>query len=202
MVRVIVGGQMPFLRRGICSIIGDMADFDLVAATDDGDSLLELTANHAPDVVVMDFKLPGVSKEALIERLKEVSASSGILVISDSVNSSCVMKCIQLGAAGYILRSASAEQLIEAIRGVYFSEAVIDLSAVRGVANMSDAKMLTPTVSDSLKFTRARHASIGSQRLKQQGELGYLTPAINKWLHFLLIPPKAICITTPNQSIW
>lgn len=142
-ISVVVGEQMPLVRRGICSIIGEAADLELVAVADNGDSLLELVANHAPDVVVMDFRLPGLGKQLLIKRLKETSPATSILVISESVSNSCLVSCIEIGAAGYILINASEEQLLQAVRGVHVGEAVIDLSVVQSAANRADTKMFT-----------------------------------------------------------
>jgi|GEM_PF-4994423 len=185
MIKVIVGEQVPFLRRGICSIIKDMSDCDLIADTGDGDSLLELTAKHIPDVVVMDFNLPGISHEVLIRSLKEISASCGILVIGDSIKCSCVMKCIQSGAAGYILQNALVEQLVETIRGVYFGEAVIDLSTVRHVADVSDSKVTTPTMADILssrELNTLRLAAKGLSNKMIAQELSMSASSVHRYL--------------------
>ncbi len=184
-IRVIVGEQVPFLRRGICSIIKDMPDCDLIADTSDGDSLLELTAKNIPDVVVMDFNLPGISHEVLIRRLKEISSSCGVLVIGDSIKCACVMKCIQSGAAGYILQNALVEQLVETIRGVYFGEAVIDLSTVRHVADVSGSKVTTPSMAESLssrEMNTLRLAAKGLSNKMIAQELSMSTSSIHRYL--------------------
>lgn len=164
-ISVVVGEQMPLVRHGICSIIGDAADLELVAVTDNGDSLLELVANHAPNVVVMDFRLPGLSGQLLIKRLKEISPASSILVISDSVSNPCLMSCIEAGAAGYILKDASADQVLYAIRGVYVGEAVIDLSVVQSAANRSDTKIPASANSNRLNLRELETLQLAAKGL-------------------------------------
>ena len=119
MISVVVGEHMPLVRCGVCSIIGDAVDLELVGVTDNGERLLELVDDHAPDVVVTDFKLPRLGGHCLIKRLKETSSGTSVLVISEDVSNSCVMSCIEAGAAGYILKGASEPQLLQAIGRVY-----------------------------------------------------------------------------------
>ena len=86
MINVVVAEHMLLVRHGMCSIIGDAADLELVGVTDDGDRLLELVDDHAPDVVVTDFRLPRLGGHCLIKRLKETSSDSSVLVISEDVS--------------------------------------------------------------------------------------------------------------------
>ena len=116
MISVVVGEHMPLARCGMCRIIGDAPDLELVGATDNGDKLLELVADRAPDVVVTDFRLPRLGGRCLIKRLKQTSSGTSVLVIGEDVSSSCVMTCIEAGPAGYILKEASEAQLLNAIR--------------------------------------------------------------------------------------
>ncbi|HIE17955.1 MAG TPA: response regulator transcription factor [Dehalococcoidia bacterium] len=149
-ISVVVGEQIPLMRYGICSVIGSAADMELVAATGDRDYLVELVANQMPDVVLADLRCPIRTKRLFIRRLKQISPNTSILVISDSVSNYCVMGCIEAGAAGYILKDASPEQLLSAIRGVYAGEAVIDLTAIRSAARRTTTKNTHPLGSDGL----------------------------------------------------
>jgi DNA-binding NarL/FixJ family response regulator len=99
-----------------------------------------------------------------IKRLKDMSPGTSILVISDSVSNSCIMSCIEAGAAGYILTDASADQLLYAIRGVYIGEAVIDLVAIQSAAKGTDGRVAT-----SVKFNGLNLRELETLRLAARG---------------------------------
>jgi DNA-binding NarL/FixJ family response regulator len=163
-ISVVVGEQIPLMRHGICSVIDEAADLELVGAADNRDRLLELVANRAPDVVLADLRCPVHLKGMFIKRLKDMSPGTSILVISDSVSNSCIMSCIEAGAAGYILTDASADQLLYAIRGVYIGEAVIDLVAIQSAAKGTDGRVAT-----SVKFNGLNLRELETLRLAARG---------------------------------
>ncbi|MBC8275935.1 MAG: response regulator transcription factor [Chloroflexi bacterium] len=169
MISVVVGEHMPLVRCGVCSIIGDAVDLELVGVTDNGERLLELVDDHAPDVVVTDFKLPRLGGHCLIKRLKETSSGTSVLVISEDVSNSCVMSCIEAGAAGYILKEASEAQLVNAIRGVYVGEAVIDLGTIRRAAKRSDTRMPESTNSNGLNLRELETLRLAARGLSNRG---------------------------------
>lgn len=139
-MRIVIGEHLPLLRRGICVVIED-ANHELLGAVENGDKLAKITAAQIPDIVVMDFDLPVLGGEALIKRIKEITPGAGILVLSDNQSYSCLKLCIEAGAAGYIPRSASEEQLICSMESIYHGVATSDFTLVRqGIIDSKTAK--------------------------------------------------------------
>jgi DNA-binding NarL/FixJ family response regulator len=156
------------MRHGICSVVSSAPDLELAGDTDNRDRLLELVANRAPDVVLADLRCPEHAKRGLIERLKQISPTSSILIISDTVSEPCVMSCIKVGAAGYILTDASADQLLYAIRGVYVGEAVIDLTAIQSAAKRADTRMPMSTNSNGLNLRELETLRLAARGLSNK----------------------------------
>jgi DNA-binding NarL/FixJ family response regulator len=107
---------------------------EVVEAVSTSSELVEWAHNLLPDVILLDFNLPGLSGEEIIKQIKQISSTISVLVTTNRAIHSCLCSCLQLGAAGYLLRDVSPQQLIQAIRGVYYGEAVLDLSAIREAA--------------------------------------------------------------------
>lgn len=152
LIRVLVDEHRPFVRRGLCSIINDAIDMQLVGSTDSDEALLSLADKEGPEVVVMGVIQGGTERQTLTSRLKQEYPQTSILLISESITHTCANIYIDAGAAGYILTDASSDQLLQAIRTVYAGEAVIDLAFIQACARMNlSAKRGNSMAQDNLK---------------------------------------------------
>jgi DNA-binding NarL/FixJ family response regulator len=133
-IKVLVAERRPIFREGLCGIINAAEGMEVVGAVSSSNELVEWARDCLPDVVLLDFNLPGLSGEETIQQLKQISPTISILVTTNRTTQSCLCSCLQLGAAGYLLRDISPQRLIQAIRGVYYGEAVVDLIAIRKAA--------------------------------------------------------------------
>ena len=122
-ISIIIGERDSLTRHGICSTIHN-AGFELAGVSDNSDDFLELVTMHKPEIVIVNFDLPGLNKEVLISRIRDISPKTNILVLcDDSCDAETKFKCFtsstEAGATGFVLTSQiTPEQLINAITNV------------------------------------------------------------------------------------
>jgi DNA-binding NarL/FixJ family response regulator len=97
---------------------------ELVGEAADGEAAIETVVNVRPDVVLMDLRLPGISGVEAIKQLGLLAPASRVLVLTRSEQNR-VVEAIIAGATGYILKSAPADQIINAIRATAAGESVL-----------------------------------------------------------------------------
>jgi DNA-binding NarL/FixJ family response regulator len=109
-----------FLARiALSTVIHTQSDMRVVAEAETGEQAIELYRRHRPDVTLMDLRLPGLSGlEATLEIRREFP-DARIVVLTNYEGSEDIYRCLQAGALAYMLKDASGEVLLEAIRTVH-----------------------------------------------------------------------------------
>ncbi len=118
MIRVLVCDDHQIVRQGIRLILADAADVLLAAEAATGDEALQRVAAGDLDVVLLDIALPGRDGLDVLRQLRRTCPRLPVLMFSTYPDRQYAVRCLQLGAAGYLNKSADSEQLIEAIRQV------------------------------------------------------------------------------------
>jgi DNA-binding NarL/FixJ family response regulator len=116
-LRLVVADDHPFYRRGLVQILAD-AGFEVVAEVANGQDAIRVTEETAPDVVVMDLNMPGLSGLDATRQLTERMPASRVLMLTVSAEESDVFEAILAGASGYVLKDAPVEELVAGIRAV------------------------------------------------------------------------------------
>src|SRR4051812_20462128 len=127
-VRVLIADDETLLRRGLRSMLELHADVEVVAEAADGARAAELTLRHEPDVVLMDLRMPGVDGLEAIRRLRTGGARSRVLVVTTFDGDQHVHGALRAGASGFLLKDASPDRLIDAVRRTAAGETVMDPS--------------------------------------------------------------------------
>lgn len=122
-VRVLIVDDHPVWRDGIRGDL-DRAGITVVGEASDGGEAIELAVELLPDVVLMDLHLPVVSGVAAIRRIVDEAPSVRILVLSATGEERDVLEAVKLGATGYLLKSATDREIVEAVRRVLTGEPV------------------------------------------------------------------------------
>jgi len=113
--RVMVVDDHPMWRDSVGRDLGE-AGFDVVATTGDGAQALRIAASVRPDVVVLDLQLPDVSGVEVTRGLQAAWPAARVLILSASGEHRDVLDAVKAGATGYILKSASRAEFLEAVR--------------------------------------------------------------------------------------
>ncbi len=116
--RVLVVDDHDVVRYGICKLLSDDPELDVICEATTGEEAVEKAKEHLPDLILLDISLPGISGLEAAWRIRHISPSSLILFVSQHDASYVVKKALSVGGHGYLLKSTAGEELIEAIRTV------------------------------------------------------------------------------------
>lgn len=118
-VRVLVVDDHPVVRAGLVALLERQARLEVVGQASSGEEALEAFARLAPDVTLMDLRLPGISGVEAIRRLRAVSAGARVIVLTSFDGDDDVCRAFEAGARAYLLKTASGDELAQAIREVH-----------------------------------------------------------------------------------
>ena len=145
-IRVLVVDDHPVWRDGIRADLEASGVAVVVGEGSDGGEAIELAHEHMPDVVLMDLRLPTVSGVDAIRQISEDMPHVRILVLSATGEEQDVLEAVKVGAAGYILKSETRADIVDAVRRVHRGEPVFTsglaglvLSEFRRVAGKESA---------------------------------------------------------------
>jgi DNA-binding NarL/FixJ family response regulator len=125
-IRVVIVDDQPVVRAGVARILGPDDGFDVVAECGDGDEAVDAVAAQDPDVVLMDVRMARVDGVEATRRLRRISDRPPILVLTTFDDDDALWGALDAGAAGFILKDSSAEDLISAARAVAGGAAWLD----------------------------------------------------------------------------
>lgn len=121
-LRIILADDHEMVREGLVAMLKKLADIEIVAEASNGEELVRLTRQLAPDVVLTDVKMPKLDGIQATTLLKKEFPHIGVVALSSYDEESLVMDMLKAGARGYLLKNASKKELHEAIRTVYRDE--------------------------------------------------------------------------------
>ena len=131
--RILVADDDALMRAGLAVILGTAADLEVVAEAGDGIEAVRLCLEHTPDVVLMDVRMPGIDGIEATRRLVAARPDSKILILTTFHDDEYVCSALQAGASGFLLKRASPEHLLDAVRTVAAGEALLDPSVTRSL---------------------------------------------------------------------
>ena len=124
--RIVVVDDDPLYRFALSEILKQPRDLEVVGEAADGHQAIELCRRLGPDLVMMDVKMPGMSGIEATRKLKEHSPSTVVLVLTALEDPDHLSEALKAGAAGYLLKGASASQIVEATRKVLLGESPLN----------------------------------------------------------------------------
>jgi DNA-binding NarL/FixJ family response regulator len=124
-IRVLVADDHPVVREGLSAIVDVEDDITVVGQAWDGAEAMRQARKLRPDVVLMDLKMPNVDGVAAIERIRAELPDTHVLVLTTYADEEYIMAGIRAGARGYLLKDASPDELVRAIRVVARGESLL-----------------------------------------------------------------------------
>jgi DNA-binding NarL/FixJ family response regulator len=144
-LRVVVADDHPVYRAGLARLLRE-SGIDVVAEVADGEAALRAVEQSAPDVVVMDLNMPGMSGLEATRRLTMHSPATRVLILSVSAQENDVTDAILAGASGYVLKEGPIEEVVAGIQAAAAGQSLISpriatilLRRVREEAGVPDA---------------------------------------------------------------
>lgn len=117
-IRLLIVDDHAIVREGICSLLARRKDIEIVGQAADGKQAIAAVAQLRPDLVLMDIAMPVMNGLEATQAIHKAFPETRILVLTQHENKEYVMPLLRAGAVGYIIKSARASELIEAIRAV------------------------------------------------------------------------------------
>ena len=131
MIRVLLADDDALLRAGVAVVLGTAEGIVVVGEAADGLRAVELCRALAPDVVVMDVRMPGIDGIEATRRIVAAGLASRVLVLTTFQHDEYVWGALQAGASGFLLKRASPERLIDAVHTLAAGDALIDPTVTR-----------------------------------------------------------------------
>lgn len=125
LIRVLVVDDHPLVRQGVRSLLSNCPDMALVGEAENAAQALELAPALRPDVILLDIRMPGMTGVEAVRALFRQSPGSRILMLSSFDDDEYVTQALQAGVHGYVLKSASDETLVSAVRAAHRGERVL-----------------------------------------------------------------------------
>ncbi|MEM8815165.1 MAG: response regulator transcription factor [Pseudomonadota bacterium] len=124
-IRIALIDDQTLVRKGIRGLLELSEKVEVVAEADDGNQAVELVATHAPDVVLMDMRMPRMSGADATAALSAAGHEVPVIILTTFDDHELVLEGIRAGAKGYLLKDVSLENLIRAIESVAAGETMI-----------------------------------------------------------------------------
>jgi DNA-binding NarL/FixJ family response regulator len=130
-IRVLLADDEELVRTGLRLILAAEPDIEVVAEASDGGQAVERVAEHRPDVVLLDIRMPVVDGLEAARQMLAAGSPSRIVVLTTFDLDDYVYDALQAGASGFLLKDAPAAQLIAAVRAAAAGDAVLAPSVTR-----------------------------------------------------------------------
>ena len=118
MIRILVVDDHPVVRAGIVALLESAADVEIVGTAASGEEALALVDATAPDLVVMDLRMPGIDGDEATARILAAHPGVRVLILTTYETDDAILSAIAAGASGYLLKAAPEEELLAGVRAV------------------------------------------------------------------------------------
>jgi len=181
-LRVVLVDDHPVYREGLAKLLLECG-VDVIAQAGNGADALSLVEEMAPDVVVMDLNMPGMSGVEVTRKLVERTPASRVLVVSVSAQEEDVTEAILAGASGYVLKDGPVEEVVAGIQAAANGESLISPRIATMLLRRMrldepvevDAPAMTPLSERELQVLRLVAEGKGNQEIGEELYIGQST---------------------------
>ena len=139
-ITVIVADDHAILRTSIAFYLDEQPDVHVIAEAGTGDEALQLCLRNPPDVLLLDLNMPGRGGLDILPEIRRDNPQTRVLVLTGRTEEAFIMRALQAGAHGYLLKTSSQEELLESVRKVAQGNMILGT----GVAERVVTGLLTP----------------------------------------------------------
>jgi two-component system, NarL family, response regulator LiaR len=132
-IRVVIADNHPAFREGLCRLLSDEKELEVVGQAGDGEEIVNLSKDLKPDVAIVDVAMPKLSGIEATKRIKETSPNTAVLIVSAFNYQTYILASLRAGAAGYLTKDTPIRELVTAVRLAYAGDGIIDRSAANNI---------------------------------------------------------------------
>ena len=131
MISVLLAEDHPVVRNGLVELLGSEPDIEIVAAVGDGAAAVAALGDHDPDIVLLDLTMPEMDGIEATRIVLEHRPDTRVVILTASADREQMLRAVDAGALGYLLKDASPTELIEGIRAASRGESPLDPKVAR-----------------------------------------------------------------------
>jgi len=130
-IRVLVVDDEALFREGIARLVSAAPDLEVVGEAADGRAAVEQVRAHRPDVVLLDMQMPVMDGLSAAEEILRAGTGAAVVVLTSFLSDRYIVPALRLGAAGYLLKDSTVEELHRGIRAAAAGEAMLSPTVTR-----------------------------------------------------------------------
>jgi DNA-binding NarL/FixJ family response regulator len=169
-IRILIVDDHPMVRVGLKTMLGQHPDLKVVDSADGAAQALEMLPVTRPDVILLDLRMPGMNGLDMLRTLRESGSVVKVIMVTSYETIENAYRSMQAGADGYLLKSASEEEMIEAIHTVHAGKQYVpaDIAAkIKSIENSEPVQKVT--IRDIARMASISIASV-SRILHNKGQ--------------------------------
>lgn len=139
-IRVILADDHAVVRQGIRQFLEEADDITVIAEASDGAEAVRLVEQQRPEVAVLDIRMPEVTGVEATRRIKERFPDVKVLALTAYDDDPYVFALLQAGADGYVLKTASGDELVQAVHTVYRGESALSPAIASKVVRQATSR--------------------------------------------------------------
>ena len=143
-IRVLVADDHPLMCDGIAAVVGQEPDMEVVAQADDGREAVARYREHAPDVAVLDVRMPNADGVYACAAIRAFAPDARIVMLTTYPGDVQMLRALKAGASGYLLKSMVGTELMDAIRSVHAGRRYLPAEVSAELASHRLDEVLSP----------------------------------------------------------
>ncbi|MGI8648819.1 MAG: response regulator [Rubrobacter sp.] len=124
-IRIVITDDHPVVRSGLVSMLESQPDFAVVGEAEDGSEAVTLAEKLSPDVILMDLRMPRTDGVTAIREILSSNPDSKVLVLTTYDSDADILRAVEAGATGYLLKDSPREDLYAAVRATASGRALL-----------------------------------------------------------------------------
>jgi two-component system response regulator DesR len=180
-LRLVLAEDQAMVRGAFVSLLELEPDVEVVATASDGDEALAAVRTHDPDVLLTDIEMPGRSGLDVAAELQRLGSRTKVVIVTTFARSGYLRRALDAGVAGYVLKDAPVDELVDAVRTVHAGGRIVDPQLAASAWEVADP--LTDRERAVLRLAAAGlpNADVAAQLHLAEGTVrNYLSNAIAK----------------------
>ena len=159
-ISIVLGEDHLITRQGILRLLEDEEGLTVVGEAGNGEEAVQMVTDLKPDVVIMDIAMPKLNGIEATRQIKVINPRTGVLILSAYDDDEYVFATLKAGAAGYLLKSVSGDELVRAVKAIHNGEPVLDPAIAKKVMNYFKFQNKIPSVKEDSEHLSNRELDI------------------------------------------
>lgn len=151
-IRILIVDDHPVVQAGLTSMLSTHAEIEVVGSASNGNEALAMVRQLAPDVLLLDLRMSGMSGIDVLHALKQTKSTARAIILTSFETDENIYRAFQEGAQGYLLKDTSQTQMLEAIAAVHAGRRYIPREIATRLAERMMRSSLTARESDILEM--------------------------------------------------